>query len=781
MMKRSLARSLVCLAVIAGLSLPACAERKVAGPPTPLASGAPGAAANTAEGASSAATTPAPDTSATTTQDTRPKQWADAVRNERWSEAADLLDALPESERARPEIRYVRARAALATKDAARAASLLAGLEQKLPAIADDIARFRAEAALEAGPFAFAAAYFARGTKPRDFLRAGEAYEKAGDVANARQMAEKAVKAVERSRTKREEPAARAMRARLQPAPNGPLAMGDLRWIAVFAPLSPEAGPALAALEQQKQPLSMKEKVRSIEAMIESGGAASAPAEIDKLMAIPGAPLRELVHLRATALYKARSFTEAARAFQTAAASGTGREAEELVYAAKALARAGKDNDAVKGYSLVAARFKSTPWGEQAAYFKAQLLLQIGRFQEAEAAYTKYLAAFPSGKDRADAEIERALAALSSGNPKGARKQFNLIASRSKGDVVGKVRELEGVAALRAGEKEDAIATWTQVIRDFPLSWAAQTARSRLLSVGAPVPALLVPAPGQAPKPPPPQPSAPSPPALTQAPPSSIRVALPPTAALLVSMGLDADAETRLATSEQEAAAPYPGRESEALCEMYGQLSRAKRRYRVGVAAVSYSMLMRAPGSDERWAWECLYPRPYADPVRALEEQHGFPKGLLHAVMRQESAFDPSVVSPADAVGLIQLIPPTAMRVASELSIPYEPSALTNPEANLKLGAHYLAKLMTMFQGSLPLAAASYNAGPQIVSHWFEAGKDNEVDLWVARIPYDETRGYVARVAGNLARYQWLEGGDPAVMPLPLEIPAGAKATSDAY
>ena len=122
-----------------------------------------------------------------------------------------------------------------------------------------------------------------------------------------------------------------------------------------------------------------------------------------------------------------------------------------------------------------------------------------------------------------------------------------------------------------------------------------------------------------------------------------------------------------------------------------------------------------------------------------------------------------------------------AMRVASELSIPYDPASLTNPEANLKLGAHYLAKLLTMFQGSVPLAAASYNAGPQIVSHWYEAGKDNEIDLWVARIPYDETRSYVARVTGNLARYQWLSGGDAAVTPLPLEIPAGARATSDAY
>ena len=100
---------------------------------------------------------------------------------------------------------------------------------------------------------------------------------------------------------------------------------------------------------------------------------------------------------------------------------------------------------------------------------------------------------------------------------------------------------------------------------------------------------------------------------------------------------------------------------------------------------------------------------------------------------------------------------------------------------SLKFGAFYYAKLVKMFQGSLVLASAGYNAGPKAASRWLETGADNDVDLWVARIPYDETRNYVARVAGNLARYQWLEGGDAAVTPLPLELPVGARAPADAY
>jgi soluble lytic murein transglycosylase len=246
-------------------------------------------------------------------------------------------------------------------------------------------------------------------------------------------------------------------------------------------------------------------------------------------------------------------------------------------------------------------------------------------------------------------------------------------------------------------------------------------------------------------------------------------------------VGLDGDAESHLLAEKREAAAPYAGREGEALCGLYGQLSRAKRRYRVGINAVDGAWLLRAPSAAERWAWECVYPRPFSSGVRALEEEHALPHGLVHAVMRQESGFDPAIVSPASAVGLMQLMPATARQAALELSLPFDEGDLTRPDLNLRLGAFYIAKLLRMFQGDVALAAAAYNAGPRAVSHWVEVSSDNELDLWVARIPFDETRNYVARVVQNLTRYQWLEGGPDAVMPVTLSIPEGARAPADAY
>jgi soluble lytic murein transglycosylase len=84
-----------------------------------------------------------------------------------------------------------------------------------------------------------------------------------------------------------------------------------------------------------------------------------------------------------------------------------------------------------------------------------------------------------------------------------------------------------------------------------------------------------------------------------------------------------------------------------------------------------------------------------------------------------------------------------------------------------------------MFQGNLPLALAAYNAGPAAVSRWLESGESLPLDIFVARIPYAETRGYVHHVLTNLQRYAYL-AGDP-LPELELEIKKGMRAPPDAY
>ncbi|MFT3768276.1 MAG: lytic transglycosylase domain-containing protein [Minicystis sp.] len=572
-----------------------------------------------------------------------------------------------------------------------------------------------------------------------------------------------------RAKSAREEAAARLVRAQVSEAQSAPaIAEADYRWIAARVPSTPDGRAATQALERLKKPLSPKEKAAIAEGSADEASApdetAAPPAKAPPAKGPPAkAPSRgETLHARGMAQWKARAYTDAAKTLRDAAAAKSGHEAEDLHYAARALSRVDHDEEAVKLYREVAQRWPRSAFAEKSAYYAARLELTNGRFKEAARAYAAYLAAFRKGEHRDEAEYERALALLSSGGAAAARKSLAALARKASPDRAARLHEIEGVAALRAGDRAGAVGLWTDVARAQPLTFAALAARARLAAAKAPVPPIL------------------DPPSAGRTP-SPLELRLPKAPALLAAVGLDGDAESHLLAAEREASAGYAGRENEALCGLYGLLSRGKRRYRLAQNAVEGSWLMRAPSASERWAWECVYPEPFAAGVRALEAQHAVPRGLIHAVMRQESAFDPVIVSPASAVGLMQLMPSTAKQAAAEIPLPFDEADLVRPDVNLKLGAFYLAKLLKMFEGNVVLAAAAYNAGPRAVSHWVEPGVENDVDLWVARIPFEETRTYVARVAQNLARYQWLAGGDAAVTPLALELPAGVKAPPDAY
>jgi soluble lytic murein transglycosylase len=118
--------------------------------------------------------------------------------------------------------------------------------------------------------------------------------------------------------------------------------------------------------------------------------------------------------------------------------------------------------------------------------------------------------------------------------------------------------------------------------------------------------------------------------------------------------------------------------------------------------------------------------------------------------------------------------------VAGEIGVTYRPELLVNPAQNLRMGAHYLERILGRFGGQIALAAAAYNAGPHAVSRWLGSGERLPLDVWVARIPYTETRKYVTRVVGNFARYAYLKDGG-SVPSLDLELPEGLRADASDY
>lgn len=140
---------------------------------------------------------------------------------------------------------------------------------------------------------------------------------------------------------------------------------------------------------------------------------------------------------------------------------------------------------------------------------------------------------------------------------------------------------------------------------------------------------------------------------------------------------------------------------------------------------------------------------------------------LAYAIARQESTFQVDARSPANALGLLQLLPTTAKRTARSLGIGYSRSRLVRDASyNARLGTAYLAQQMDRFSGSFILTFAAYNAGPLRAEEWIERfgdprGKSLErVIDWIESIPYSETRNYVQRVMENYQIYKTrLKGG----------------------
>lgn len=156
---------------------------------------------------------------------------------------------------------------------------------------------------------------------------------------------------------------------------------------------------------------------------------------------------------------------------------------------------------------------------------------------------------------------------------------------------------------------------------------------------------------------------------------------------------------------------------------------------------------------------------------------------VIHAIIRQESGFDPDARSPAGALGLMQLMPDTASRIARKMDTRTSASKLTNdPQHNMRLGSFLLNDLIAQYEGSLVLAAVAYNAGPGRATSWadrfgdprspsppvrarlkgFQAGEPRH---WIAldvieSYPFSETRFYIQQVLSNAEVYRAVLGAE---------------------
>lgn len=222
------------------------------------------------------------------------------------------------------------------------------------------------------------------------------------------------------------------------------------------------------------------------------------------------------------------------------------------------------------------------------------------------------------------------------------------------------------------------------------------------------------------------------------------------TALALSALGEARRARPLLVRLEELAAAP-PGKLL--VARVAQRTGRADNPIWVVRRAAAHGLMARQEG----------WPTPYPTPDDILEA------AIVNAITRQESNFDPQAVSPANARGLMQLLPGTGQEVARKLGIRLQTPQLTqDPALNMRLGATYLSGLMGRFGDALPLAAAGYNAGPRRVDEWVASfgdprGGDIAMLDWMELIPIAETRNYVQRVMENVGVYR---AADPAAAAL---------------
>jgi len=156
-----------------------------------------------------------------------------------------------------------------------------------------------------------------------------------------------------------------------------------------------------------------------------------------------------------------------------------------------------------------------------------------------------------------------------------------------------------------------------------------------------------------------------------------------------------------------------------------------------------------------------IFPQPYKDEVKQMATKTNLPSSLIYSIMKQESAFNEKARSPADAMGLMQVIPKLAQRISKKFEVPYRSSRdLYNPVINIQLGSFELMEQVKKQNGQLSYVAAAYNAGPGALAGWLKNRKRDDVLEFIEEIPYDETRTYVKLIARNKLFYERISNRD---------------------
>lgn len=704
----------------------------------------------------------------------------------RWPEAAQRLARSKE-----PGAAFLRAAALLRAGRPAEALGAAEGLEQALPALADRVAFLRAEALEQEGRPADALAAYA--AVPDGSLRAAEARlaqarlsAAAGDAAAARGHLAPLLVQRPPADLSRADPGATALLAAGRLAAqegDGPAARGYLLECWAGHPLAPEATECRTALgalpAPHGAPPGTEDAVRRAEALLDANRNEAALALLGPILkgipaAGPAEPFACRVRAAAGRAYKKeRSYERAIATLRPVAGACADPElrVRALYLLASAASIAGDREEAVRLYRRLARDYPDHAFADDALFFAADLLARLGRLDEAREALAALVQAHPAGDFRDEARFRLAWLARRTGDRDAAVARLLALEEERRDDAYehGRAAYWRARVLAETGAEGRAAARgiWADLVARYPADYYGLLSRARLAGTDR-------------------QPALPAP-VLLPAPVAEAELSWNPASLredphfraglLLLRLGLSRDAADELSAIDprrlREAGAESP----DAVLLVASLLDRAgDHRAAHGLLRTRARAAFRRPPDGENVrAWRIAYPPAFRDAVRRWAPSAGVPVDLVQALMREESALDPRALSPAGAIGLTQLMLPTAQQVARQLRVgKVTRGSLTDASLNIRLGARYLGDLVRRFDGSVPLALAAYNAGAGAVGRWLDARRGLELDEFVEEIPVEETRGYVKRVMRSYAAYRLLYG-DPGEGP----VAGGPQATRE--
>ena len=425
--------------------------------------------------------------------------------------------------------------------------------------------------------------------------------------------------------------------------------------------------------------------------------------------------------------------------------------ASALFHGARALSRADQDDEAIRWYKVVVAKYPSTPQAAEAQFLSGWLEFNRGRYREAIPGLRGVLDRFGGSKWNDDALWCLGFSYFLLGEHEAAAKTLDKL-SGTKG------RYWKARSLLLLGRRGEAQKVLLEVVTQAPFSWYALLSRARLKQMKIEVGpfGLRQGDPDQAPP-------LGAPDSKLDGDPLLVRVDE------LLAAGLAGDAGYELSRGESAFLKRAGPRGLPTLLERYPRAHQWNRPWLLAESRSRGALNLPPKGNARAW-WEAAYPRAWSWLIEKHQALGKNPPYYLYSIMRKESGYDPNVASYADAIGLLQMIPATTRRVAGVLGLPFGDDMLYDPEYNVQVGSWYIGGLAQKFGHQIPIAAGSFNCGPKPVRRWLERDGRRPMDEWVELASYTPTREYMKRVTEIYARYLYLYEG--TVYEQPLEVNA---------